>query len=437
VSQPLRVLVNARLLDPASGLDSPGGLVIEGARIADLGRHVTRDGLAGDILVQDMGGACVAPGLVDIRARLGEPGGEHKETIATASRSAAAGGITAVACLPDTNPPLDRVEGIEFIARRAREVKRTKIFAYACVTREARGEALAELGLLAEAGAVGFSDGGRAVADPLVMSRALSYVRMTGLAIVQHPEEPRLASGAMNAGELATRLGLAGIPRQAEVMMIERDLRLVEMTGARYHAAHVSTAEAVEAIAAAKRRGLPVTCDTAPHYFALTETDIGDYRTFAKVSPPLRGQADAAAIADALADGTIDILASDHTPQDVDAKRQPFGVAEPGVVGFETLLPVGLELVHRGRLGLLDLLYRLTVAPASLIGRPLGRLAIGQPADIVVFDPDRPWRIAEEGLASKSKNTPFDGRPVQGAVLLTLVDGRVVFDRNTMEGGHA
>ena len=335
-----------------------------------------------------------------------------------------------MACLPNTDPPIDTVPVLEFVARRARRARGAKVYAHACATRGAAGAALSEMGLLAEAGAVAFTDGDRAVADPLVMHRVLSYAAGFDLLVLQHPEEPRIAAGgAMNAGELATRLGLPGIPAQAEVMLIERDLRLLELTGGRYHAAHISTAAAVDAIRTARRRGLAVSCDTAPAYFALTEMDVGDYRTFAKLSPPLRGESDRRAIAEGLADGTIDVIASDHVPHDQESKRQPFVQAEPGIVGLETLLPLALELYHQKRLPLLDLLGRLTVRPAELLRVPGGRLDKGAPADLLLFDPDAPWRIDTGAFRGKSKNAPYDGRPVAGQVLRTLVDGRTVFDR--------
>lgn len=425
---PRTAYINARLLDPASGLDAPGCLLTEGEAVLDFGPRLFAGGTPDGIHVVDCAGLCLAPGLVDLRAKVGESGDEHKETIASASQAAAAGGVTALACLPNTDPPLDTVAGIEFIARRAREVKRVKVFAYGCVTRGALGQDLAELGLLAEAGAVAFTDGDHAVADTLVMYRALSYATTFDLLIVQHPEEPRLAKGgAMNAGEVATRLGLTGIPALAEVMMIERDLRLVELTGARYHVAHVSTGEAVDAIRRAKRRGLRVTCDTAPPYFALTETDVGEYRTFAKLSPPLRGEMDRRAVVEGIADGTIDVIASDHTPHDQDSKRLPFAQAAPGIVGLETLLPLALELYHNGRIGLLDLLAKMTCVPAGLLGLTLGRLAVGAPADLILFDPDVPWKIDVDALHSKSKNSPFDRRPVMGRAIRTVVDGRTVY----------
>ena len=420
--------VNARLLDPDSGLDAPGGLLVEGERIADVGAGLFAGGAPEGVETVDCGGRCLAPGLVDMRVQLREPGEEHKETVESGSRAAAAGGITALVCLPNTDPVIDDVAVVEFIARRAREVKLVKIFAYGSVTRGCRGENLTEMGLLQEAGALGFTDGLRAVADSRVMRRALSYAGGLGALILQHPEDPALArGGAMTEGELATRLGIPAIPAAAEVMMVERDLRLVELTGARYHAAHLSTRAALDAVRRAKKRGLKVTCDTAPPYFALNETAIGEYRTFGRLSPPLRSDDDRRAVEEAIVDGTIDAIASDHAPQDQDAKRLPFTQAEPGTVGLETLLPVSLELHHQGRMSLLDVLARLTCRPADILGLPLGRLRKGAPADLVLFDVERPWRIDADALRSKSKNSIFDRRPVQGSVLRTVVDGRPVY----------
>ncbi|MCZ6863798.1 MAG: dihydroorotase, partial [Alphaproteobacteria bacterium] len=377
----------------------------------------------------DCGGKCLAPGLVDMRVQLREPGHEHKETIESASQAASAGGITAMVCLPGTDPPIDDVSVVEFIARRAREVKATKIFCYGAATKGLGGTELTEMGLMAETGAVAFTDGTKAIADAQVMRRALLYARTFGLTIIQHPAEPALANaGVMNAGEIATRLGLSGIPPVAEVMMVERDLRLVELTGGRYHAAHISTGAAVEAIRRAKAGGLAVTCDTAPPYFTLNETAVGEYRTFAKIDPPLRNEADREAVVEGLADGTIDAIASDHAPHDQDSKRLPFAQAAFGVVGLETLLPLSLALHHKGALPLLDLLAKLTVRPAEILGLPLGRLAKGGPADLVLFDPDAPWRIDPDIFRSKSKNSPFEDMPVQGRALRTVVAGRTLYE---------
>ncbi len=426
--------VNARLLDPATGLDAVGALLTEGETIADLGHGLFRAGAGWrapeGIPVVDCQGHCLAPGLVDIRVLTGEPGEEHKETLASAGRAATIGGITSMVCLPNTIPVIDDMSVVEFVARRARKLGLTKVYPYGAVTKGAEGKELAELGLLAESGAVAFTDGLRAIANAQVMRRALAYASTFGLVVAQHPEEPVLAAGgAMNAGEMATRLGLVGIPRQAEVIMVERDIRLVELTGGRLHFAHLSTAEAIEAVRQAKARGLAVTCDTAPPYFALNETAVGDYRTFAKLSPPLRSEADRQAVVAGIKDGTVDAIASDHNPEDEDAKRQPFAQAAFGGAGLDTLLAITLELYHNRHVSLLAALRLVTAAPAELLGLPAGRLAKGRPADLVLFDPERAWKVEADRLISKSKNTPFDGRPVQGRVLLTVVDGRAVFER--------
>lgn len=422
--------VNARLLDPATGRDTVGGVVVADGVIADAGPHLARASALGSqsIEAMDCRGACLAPGFVDMRAQLREPGEEHKETLASASDAAAAGGVTAMVGLPNTKPVIDDAALVESIARRARETSRVKIYTYGAVTRGLAGREITEMGLLAEAGAVGFTDGTQAVADAQVMRRALSYARAFNRMIVQHPEEPALAqSGCMTEGEISTRLGLPGISPMAEVIMIERDLRLVEITHGRLHFAHVSTAAGVEAIRRAKAHGLPVTADTAPPYFALNEIAVGDYRTFAKVSPPLRSEEDRQAVIEGLKDGTIDAIASDHAPHDQDSKRLPFAQAAFGMIGLETLLAVSLDLVHNNHLSLLTLLNRLSHTPAKLLGLAEARLAKGAAADLVLFDPDRPWQIREKEFRSKSKNSAFDGRPVQGRVLRTLVDGATAF----------
>lgn len=421
--------INARLLDPATGLDAPGALLTEGARIADVGPRLFADGVPSDVKVVDLAGKALAPGLVDMRVLITEPGGEQNETVKSAARAAAAGGVTSVVCLPNTDPVIDDVAGIEFINRKARDVKQVKIYAYGAATRGTEGREITEMGLLANAGAVGFTDGSKTIANAGVMRRVLNYAKVFGRPVIQHPEEPALASGVMNAGERATRLGLTGIPREAEIIMIERDLRLVEMTGGRYHVAHVTTAESVDVIRRAKARGLAITCDTAPHYFALTENDVGDYRTFAKVSPPLRDEMDRRAVVAGLADGTIDVIASDHTPRDQDQKRVPFSQAAFGVIGLETLLPLTLELAHKKAVSLLDALACVTCRPADILSLPAGRLAVGAAADLVVIDIDVPWTVDEDAFLSKSKNSPFGNRPVQGRAVRTIVDGRTVWTR--------
>jgi len=421
--------INARLLDPATGLDAPGAVLTDGEIVMDVGPGLFQGGVPALVEVVDCKGACLAPGLVDMRVQLREPGEEHKETLRTGGEAAVAGGVTSMVCLPNTDPVIDDVAAVEFVARRARLIGLAKVYPYAAATRGLAGADLAEIGMLKEAGALAFTDGVHAIGDALVMRRVLAYAATFDAMIVQHPEEPSLAKGRlMNEGEMATRLGLSGIPIAAEAIMLDRDMRLVELTGARYHAAHLSTGAGADIIRRAKARGLPVTSDTAPPYFALNELAVGDWRTFAKLSPPLRSEEDRRAIVAAIVDGTIDVIASDHAPQDQDSKRQPFAQAAFGGVGLETLLPVTLELFHNGHLTLLQAIERLTWAPARLLGLAAGRLKAGASADLVVFDPDRAWKIDPEAhFHSKSKNSPFDGRPVQGKVLRTVVDGRCVY----------
>ncbi|MBT3238094.1 MAG: dihydroorotase [Rhodospirillaceae bacterium] len=417
--------INARLLDPATGLDTSGTLVTDGESIADFGEKVKAPKGAKTI---DCQGKCLMPGLVDMRVQLREPGEEYKGTLESAGRAATEGGVTTMVCLPNTTPVIDDISVLEFVARRARKLGLAKVYPYGAVTKGLAGEELAEMGMLAEAGALAFTDGIHAISDARMMSRALSYAANFGLIIVQHAEEPSLAAGGcMTGGETATRLGLSGIPAAAEVIMVERDIRLVRMTGGRLHFAHVSTSDAIDTIRAAKAEGLAITCDTAPPYFALNETAIGDYRTFAKLSPPLRTEADREAVIAGLKDGTIDAIASDHAPHDEESKRVPFAQAASGGVGLETLLSVTLELYHNGHLGLLDALKLVTSAPADLFGLTAGRLQKGDPADLVLIDPDSAWKIDADHMVSISKNTPFDGRPVQGRTLMTIVDGRPVF----------
>lgn len=428
---------NVRLIDPASGLDvvcdANGGLLTQGETIAAYGPGIFAQGLPDGAEVIDGKGALLCPGLVDMRVQMREPGEAHKESVKSAGKAAVAGGVTSMVALPNTDPVLDDEAAIEFIARRARQIGLAKVYAYGAATKGAQGKELSEMGLLSRAGAVAFTDGTKAIADVQTMRRALQYASTFGFLIIQHPEEPGLASGVMNAGETASRLGLSGIPREAEIIMLERDMRLVEMTGGRYHAAHISTSESVEIIRRAKAKGLDVTCDTAPPYFALNELEVGDYRTFAKLSPPLRGESDRRAIIEGLKDGTIDAIGSDHSPQDSDAKRVPFAQAAFGGTGLETLLPVTLELVHTEQLDLMTALRLLTCAPADLLdltdreGLRAGRFAVGGAADLVLIDLDKPWKFMAQNSRSKSKNSPFDGRLLQGLVTRTVVDGRTVF----------
>ncbi len=417
---------NVRLIDPATGLDRPGRLLVEDGVIAglDLPDGTSPEGVE----TVDGGGAVLCPGLVDMRVALGEPGYEYRETVAQAAEAASAGGVTTVGVLPNNMPAIDDPALVRLLRARGDETGRLTILPYGAVTRGCRGEEMAELGLLREAGAVAFTDGTRAVADARTMRMALSYARAFGAMVVQHPEDPSLARGGVaTEGELATRLGLPSIPAAAEAVLIARDLRLAQLTGGTLHIAHISTAEGLALIARAKADGIRVTCDTAPPYFDLNETAIGDFRTYAKLSPPLRPEVDRMAVCAALADGTIDAIGSDHQPCDADDKRLPFAQAMAGGVGLATLLGVVLARVHGGGLDLLRAIEMLTIAPARLLGSPAGRLASGAPADLCLFDLERAWKVSAGQLPGRAQNTPFDGRALEGRVLGTWKAGRRVY----------
>jgi dihydroorotase len=416
---------NVRLLDPASGLDQHGTLLARDGKIVDFGAGLGRpDGVER----VDGGGAVLCPGLVDMRVEVGEPGGEWRETVASAALAAASGGITTVAALPDSRPAIDDPALVRLLRARGEETGSLTVVPYGALTKGCRGEDMAELGLLREAGAVAFTDGARAIAPARLMRLALTYARGFGAKVVQHPEEPTLAEGgAATEGELATRLGLPGIPPEAEAILVGRDIRLARLTGGAVHFAHVSTAAALALIRAAKDEGLSVTCDTAPPYFDLNETAIGDWRTFAKLSPPLRADADRRAVAAALLDGTIDAVASDHQPRDADDKRLPFAQAAAGGAGLATLLGITLAQVHGGPLPLMRAIELLTVAPARVLGLGAGTLLKGAAADLCLFDLERVWQVTAGALPGRAQNTPFDGRALEGKVMGTWKAGRRVF----------
>ncbi|MGI4747300.1 MAG: dihydroorotase [Janthinobacterium lividum] len=416
-----------RLIDPATGLDRPGRLLVENGIIAGL------DMAAGDSVpegatVIDGHGAVLCPGLVDMRVTLGEPGYEYRETIAQAAEAASAGGITTICVLPNNRPAIDDPALVRLLRALGDETGRLTILPYGAVTRGCAGEDMAELGLLREAGAVAFTDGTRAIADARLMRQALSYAGGFGAMIMQHPEDPSLARGGVaTEGELATRLGLPGIPAAAEAILVARDLRLAQLTGGALHLCHISTGETVALIRQAKADGIRVTCDTAPPYFDLNETAIGDFRTYAKLSPPLRPEADRLAICEGLADGTIDAVGSDHMPCDPDDKRLPFAQAMAGGVGLATLLGVTLARVHDETISLMRALELLTVGPARVVSSKAGRLAVGASADLCLFDPERAWQVVAGQLPGHAQNTPFDGRALEGRVIGTWKAGRRVF----------
>ncbi len=420
---------NARLIDPANGLDVKGGLLVENGRIADVGPRLFNDAEANDPEVIDCRGLVLAPGLIDCRVFTGEPGGEHRESLESASMAAAAGGVTSMVVMPNTDPVIDEPSLVDFLLRRAAATAKVRVLPCAALTRGLLGETMTEIGLLQEAGAVAFSDGDRSIANARVLRRALSYAATFNALVIGHAEDPELVLNASaTEGEFATRLGLPAAPAIAEAMMVERDIRLIELTGARYHFGQISTRAALEAVANAKARGLPVTCAVSAHHLMLNELDVGAYLTFRKVSPPLRSEADRAAMVEGVASGMIDAIVSSHEPQGADTKRQPFAAAAAGTVGLETLLPAALTLVHEGHATLSHVLATLTAAPARIFGLSAGTLAKGAPADLVLIDTGEPLVVDAEKLHSRARNTAFEGRKFQGRARATFVGGECVFD---------
>jgi len=422
------VFERARIVDPSRGIDEIGSVVVDGRKIAAAGAAALNQGAPEGAAVIDCTARTIVPGLVDSRVFIGEPGGEHRETIASASVAAAAGGVTSLVMMPDTHPAIDNVALVEFVLRTARDTALVNVFPAAAITKGLEGREMTEFGLLREAGCVAFTDGRNTVASSLVMRRALTYARDFGAVIAHETQDVDLASaGVMNEGLYASWLGLAGIPREAETIPLERDLALARLTRGRYHAAKISTAMSAAAISRAKADGADVTAGVAIHNLALNENDVGEYRTFFRLTPPLRAEEDRLAMIEALRDGTIDLISSSHDPQDVDTKRLPFADAAAGAIGLETLLSVALRLFHNGDLPLLRVVEVLSTAPARLFGLPGGRLAPGAPADLAVIDLDGPWIVSEDGIRSRSKNTCFEGARLQGQVLQTMVAGRTVF----------
>jgi dihydroorotase len=417
-----RVLANARLVDPEAGEVRPGAIVLaEDGTIAEM-----LDAAPAGQPALDCGGHLLAPGIVDIGVKVGEPGERHKESFRTAGAAAAAGGVTTIVVRPDTDPPIDTPEALEFLRRRAAEAAPIRVLPVAALTRFRQGREMTEMGFLRDGGAVALGDGA-VVADARVFQRCLAYAAGLGALVIGHPQEPALSAGAcMTSGQFASQLGLPGVSPLAERLGLERDLALAEATGCRYHADQVTTAAGLAVLARAKAEELAVTAGISIHHLTLNLLDIGAYRTFFKLVPPLRAEEDREAAVAALADGLIDVLGSFHTPQDEESKRLPFEEAAPGAVGLETLLPAAMQLHHAGVP--LPVLWRaLSLAPARLLGLPQGRLAKGAPADLVLFDPDHPFVLDRAGLRSKSKNTPYDGRRMQGRVLRTWVGGREAF----------
>jgi dihydroorotase len=416
------ILTNARLIDPEALTDAPGTLTMSKGVITAINGPLPKGAK-----IIDCGGKCLAPGIVDIGVKIGEPGERHKESFRSAALAAAAGGVTTIIARPDTNPAIDTPEALEFVTRRASDSP-VRIRHMAALTKGRAGREMTEISFLLDAGAIAFTDATHVTTDTKALSRAMTYARSLGALIIGHPQDPTLSTGASaTSGKFASLRGIPAVSPMAERMGLERDLALVEMTGVRYHADQITTARALPALARAKAAGLDVTAGTSIHHLTLNELDVGDYRTFFKFTPPLRSEDDRLAMVEAVASGMIDIISSFHTPADEESKRLPFEEAAAGAVALESFLPAAMRLYHAGTVDLPILFRAMSLNPARRLGLPQGRLAVGAPADLVLFDPDAPFLMDRFALRSKSKNTPFDGARMEGKVLRTFVGGTQVF----------
>jgi len=423
------LLTDARIIDPSRDLDFTGDLLIAEGVIRETKRGIGAAGVPEGTEIVDCRDKVVAPGLIDLRAFVGEPGAEYRETLASASQAAAAGGVTTIVCQPDTNPVIDEPAMVDFVLRRARDTAIVHVHPMAALTKGLKGEEMTEIGLLKAAGAVAFTDGARSVTNARVIRRALTYARDFDALIVHHTEDPNLVGeGVMNEGEFAARLGLSGAPKAAEIVMLERDVRLAALSGGRYHAASITCAESLDVLRRAKDSNPNITASVSINHLTLNEIDVGSYRTFCKLAPPLRAEVDRVAMVEAVASGLVDAVMSDHDPQDVENKRLPFAEATPGAIGIETMLVAGLRLVHNGEIALPNLLKAMSTRPAELLGLPGGSLRPGSIADVIVIDLDVPWVLDRAQLKSKCKNTPFDEARLQGRVVRTIVSGRTAYE---------
>ena len=430
------LFTNARLIDPEALTDARSHLLVEDGKITEAfpekiefeqmfrARNISPQ-------IVDCAGLCLAPGIIDVGVKVCEPGERHKESFRSAGLAAAAGGVTTMVTRPDTVPAIDSPETLEFVTRRANEAAPVNVVPIAALTKGRQGREMTEIGFLIDAGAVAFSDCDHVVADTKVFARALTYARGLGALVIAHPQEPGLSTGAAaTSGKFASLRGLSAVSPMAERMGLDRDIALIEMTGARYHADQITTARALPALDRAKRNGLDITAGVSIHHLTLNEFDVADYRSFFKVKPPLRSEEDRQAAVEAVRTGLIDIISSMHTPQDEESKRLPFEEAAGGAVALETLLPAALRLCHSGQLALAELFRAMSLNPARRLGLPGGRLVPGAPADLVLFDPDVPFVLDRFKLRSKSKNTPFDGQRMQGRVEATYVGGQEVYRRS-------
>ena len=423
------LFVNARLIDPVALTDAAGALLVSDGKIAQVFDRAHPKAKA-DVTV-DCGGMCLAPGIIDIGVKVSEPGERHKESFRSAGRAAAAGGVTTIVTRPDTVPAIDTPETLEFALRRAQADAPVNVLPMAALTKGRQGREMTEIGFLQDAGAVAFTDCDNVVTNTKVYARALTYARSLDALVVGHVQEPILSDGAaVTSGKFASLRGLPSVSAMAERMGLDRDISLLEMTGARYHVDQITTARALPALERAKRNGLRITAGVGVHHLTLNELDVADYRTFFKLKPPLRSEDDRLAVVQAVADGLIDVISSMHTPQDEESKRLPFEEAASGAVGLETLLCAALRLYHAEMIDLPRLFRALSLNPARILGLPAGRLLEGAPADLVMFDPDAPFQLDRTQLLSKSKNTPFDGARMQGKVRGTWVAGAQVWGAN-------
>jgi dihydroorotase len=415
---------NARLIDPDSGYDAMGSVVAEGGRIAAMGPKVPVPAGAETI---DAEGHILCPGFIDLRVFTGEPGSEHRETLASASEAAAAGGVTTMVVMPNTDPVIDDMALVDFVKRRAEATAKVRVLPAGALTKGLDGQMMTEIGLMASAGAVMFTDAIKAVTNTLVMRRCLAYAANFDVLVSVHAEDPWLSSGSANDSEYASRLGLSGNPAVSETIALQRDLSLALATGARLHIGQISTADSVDLIKRARRLGAQVSCAVSAHHLALNERDVEQYKTFAKVSPPLRAESDRQALIEGVREGVINAVVSSHDPQAPETKRQPFAQAAHGAIGLETLFPASLTLVHEGGIELAAALALLTCGPAGILRLPQGRLAAGAPADLALIDPNAPVKIDPATFKSHTKNSPFKGRLLMGRVLRTVVAGETVF----------
>ncbi len=431
----MKILIKGgKIIDPP-GADRDADLLIEDGKISSINDSIqSAPGDEADLHVINAKGCYIVPGLIDMHVHLRQPGHEYKETIKTGLQAAAAGGFCAVCPMANTDPVCDNANAVLFLLQKAKEAAKAKLFPIGAASIGLKGETLAPLAEMKDAGAVAVSDDGMPVVDSRFMRRLCEYAKGFDLPVISHCEDPSLSGGAMNEGEVATKLGLNGIPNAAEAVMVYRDIAIAELTGARIHIAHVSTRQSVELIRRAKRDGIYITCETAPHYFTLTDSAVDKYNTNAKMNPPLRSRQDVEAIREGLADGTIDVIASDHAPHSVLEKDVEFENAAFGIIGLETSLSLSLRLVHEGVLSIDQLVEKMSITPARILGLSSG-ISPGLPADITIIDPDFEFIYkADEGY-SKSRNTPFDGFQFKGRAIYTIVDGRIVFSENNKNGG--